>query len=206
MTSKKAGRPPGTTYKEDDVALAMMADAKLKNPELTTTAAAREVCQMPRWKHRGSSDEAVIERLVAKWRVRGTAEMAAAVKRKAIASAVPHPGSRSMARLARSMPHGPPMFEFGRGQSHVVAAAAAYNAAFTGGILEPATAVDIRLLDALRNPTTARATPYNVLVDEIRRITGADIVGTSREEAMRLIVEMKRRAGRRPARATQFGF
>ena len=98
------------------------------------------------------------------------------------------------------------MFEFGRGQSHVVAAAAAYNAAFTGGILEPATAVDIRLLDALRNPTTARATPYNVLVDEIRRITGADIVGTSREEAMRLIVEMKRRAGRRPARATQFGF
>jgi hypothetical protein len=210
MTAKKAGRPPGSTYREDDVGLAMMADAIVKDSKLTPTAAARQACRSPRWKHRGSSEESVIERLVKKWRDRRVAELALARRRVAAASTESYPAYRSMAQLARSVPQGPPMFEIGRGQSQVVAAAATYDALLGRRIAEPATSVDTRLIDALRNPVTARSTPYNLMVEKIREITGADIVGKSHGEALRLFAEAKRRIalrfGHRSPQATRFGF
>jgi hypothetical protein len=210
MTGKKPGRPPGSTYREDDVALVMMAEAIVKDSKLTPTAAARQACRSPRWKHRGSSEESVIERLVKKWRDRGLAELASARKRVAAASTESYPTYRSMARLGRSVSQGPPMFGFGRGQSHVVAAAAARDALLAERIAEPAIAVDTRLIDALRNPVSARSTPYNVMVAEIRKITSIDIVGKSHIEALRLFAETKRRIalrfGQGSPQATRFGF
>lgn len=74
---------------------------------------------------------------------------------------------------------------------------------------EPMIAVDSRLLDALRSPAAAGTGPYKALVEEIRKMTGADIVGTSDAEALRLIAETKReilrRYGPRSGQAMLFG-
>ena len=73
-----------------------MANTMAKDPVLTPTAAARQACRSG-WKCRGASEEAVIERLVKKWRTAGASELASARKRVATAANARAPSHRSMA-------------------------------------------------------------------------------------------------------------
>lgn len=145
---EESRRPPGTDYKEDIPALRMMADAMIKDPQLKATAAARMICGS-RWKPPGASDRAIIDRLVSKWDRNTSIELAATRARTAAPTVAPLSTRGSTTRVARSVPHGPPRLEVGRGQSHAVAAAAAFEArrsAWTGE--QGSIAVDSRLLDA----------------------------------------------------------
>lgn len=198
MNTKKAGRPVGSDYKEDAAALALMADLIVTRSATRPTAAARQVYRSPRWKGRGASEAATIDRLVKKWHSKSATELAAARKRIAAAvTAVRLPVHRSMVAIARSIPHGPPKLEFGLGQSHAIAAAARRERLRGAMFGEPTIAVDSRLLDALRSAAAAGTGPYKALVEEIRKMTGADIVRTSDAEALRLIAETKREILRR---------
>ncbi|MDH2356784.1 hypothetical protein QCM80_40140 [Bradyrhizobium sp. SSUT112] len=209
MQTKKPGRPSGSDYKWDHTALRLIADAVVKDPELTATAAARQLYRSSRWKGRGASEEAVVDRLVKKWRGAANVELASAHKRMAAAAGEPLAPHRSMLRIAQSIPQGPPTRLEIRGQSHAIGAAARFDASRAALLEEQRpVAVDSKLLDALRSPRTAQTAPYKHFIDEIRKMTGADIVGTS-GEALRLIAETRReilrRYGQNSARAALFG-
>ena len=79
-TVRRRGRPPGTDYKEDLEALALVADRLVADDTLTPWPAMRAVCRLRKWK--GTTDEAILARWVRKWKSQGARQLEAALQRK----------------------------------------------------------------------------------------------------------------------------
>jgi hypothetical protein len=78
--SKRRGRPAGTDYKEDLDALGLVADLLVADPALKPSTAMRSVCKSRKWK--GQTDEAIVARLLRKWKTLGAAQLASARERR----------------------------------------------------------------------------------------------------------------------------
>lgn len=70
---KRRGRPSGTDYKEDLVALDLVADLILDNTGMRASTAMRQVLVKGQW--RGASDEAIVARWLRKWKQAGPARL-----------------------------------------------------------------------------------------------------------------------------------